>query len=658
MRNDNSSRFGKFTRLQFDVEASSAARAQNREVPACLLAGSTCTTYLLEKSRVVSHALGERTYHIFYQLLAAPEDVKTWIWDGLGGTGPETFACVGENEGSDIEGRSDADWWERTVSALGIFGISNDELRDMMRALCVVMQLGNLTFAVDPESEHHEQAIITSRDDLDLLSDIIGIEANDIEQSLTVRTMKMRGDEIKTGLAPAEAKDGCDALAKELYARLFDLLVRRMNDYTKAEVNYIPSSGQSTYKRSRFLEISLLDIFGFENFVVNRFEQLAINFANERLQNRYAVDIFSEVKEEYESEGIEIFDFSKVDNSDVLQLLEGRMGLIPSLNEECKRPKGNDASFVYKLKTMHTDSKYLIQTPLDLPTQFGIQHFAGAVSYDASNFVERNTDKLPDDLLECACNSTNKTIQREFQELSSSVQHAMAGAPKRGGTTTKHTVITTFKIQLSSLMESIEKTKTRYIRCIKPNFHMQPNVTNHVSTMTQLQSAGLVTAIAITRESFPNRLLYDTVIERFKILIPPEQIKRSGSLREQADFLLVKILHITDRYDMPYALGKTKVYFRAGVLERLESIRIEYFASRAILIQTWARLILAGRRYHEMRNSAITIQSQCRAHLESTSFKRKRNAAIILQCATRCLFAIWELWWRREDRAATLIQSG
>ena len=661
VRNDNSSRFGKFTRLQFDVEGSSSARAHRREVPACLLAGSICTTYLLEKSRVVGHAPGERNYHIFYQLLAAPEDIKTWIWDGLGGTSPGTFACIGESEIDGIEGRSDAEWWDRTAAALGVFGIAEEELKDMMRALCVVMQLGNLTFDLDPNEEHQDQAIITSEDDLDLLADVMGVPAEDIAQALTVRTMKMRGEEIKSGLTPADAKEGRDALAKDLYARLFDLLVGKMNDYTRAEANYVPSSegrgGGTASKRNKFQEICLLDIFGFERFEANRFEQMCINYANEKLQHRYAVDIFAETKEEYEAEGIELFDFSKVDNSGVLDLLEGRMGLITSLNEECKRPKGNDAAFVYRIKTMHADSKHLIQKPLDLATEFGIQHFAGAVTYDASNFVERNTDKLPQDLLECACKSTNKTIQREFQQLASSVQDAMAGAPRRGGATTKHTVITTFKKQLTDLMACIEKTKTRYIRCIKPNHHMDPGVTNHTMTMTQLQSAGLVTAIAITRESFPNRLPYDTVMERFKILIPPDEMKRSGTVRERVDFLLMKLCGITARYDMPYALGKTKVYFRAGALERLESIRLEYFSSRAIVIQTWARLIMAGKRYEEMRLAAIAIQARGRAYLEVKSFQQKQRAAITLQCAVRCLFAVWELEWRRENRAVTVIQG-
>jgi len=658
-RNDNSSRFGKFTRLQFDVEKSSSAGAHGRAVPSCLLAGSTCTTYLLEKSRVVGHNPGERTYHIFYQLLAAPEDVKTWIWDGLGGTGPETFACVGETDTNGIEGRSDAEWWDRTSASLGVFGVEEEELRDMMRALCVVMQLGNLTFDFDPDAEHHDQAAITSRDDLDLLSDVMGVSAAEIEQALTVRIMKMRGEEIKSGLTPADARESRDALAKDIYARLFDLLVRKMNEHTKAEANYVlpASSQESPGSPAKFSEICLLDIFGFERFDINRFEQLCINYANERLQHRYAVDIFSEVKEEYEAEGIELFDFSKVDNSGVLHLLEGRMGIITSLNEECKRPKGNDPAFVYRIKTMHTDSKHLIQTPLDLPTQFGIRHFAGPVSYDASNFVERNTDKLPHDLMECACKSTNKTIRKEFQSLSLSVQDAMAGAPRKGGVTTRHTVITTFKNQLTALMESIEKTKTRYIRCIKPNHQMNPGTTNHLMTMTQLQSAGLVTAIAITRESFPNRLAYDTIMERFKILIPPDEMKRSGTLSDQVDFLLVKLYNITETHDMPYALGKTKVYFRAGALERLESLRMEYFASRAIVIQTWIRLLLAGARYTKKRNAAVIIQSRCRTYLESDAFRRKQKAVVVLQCAVRCLFAVWELFWRRENRAVSVIQS-
>eukprot|EP00978_Attheya_sp_CCMP212_P014677 scaffold37517_cov46-Attheya_sp.AAC.1 len=443
IRNNNSSRFGKFTQLQFDVESLANAKRGNRNTPSCLLAGSSCTTYLLEKSRVVSHAAGERSYHIFYQLLESPEEYKAQVWSGLEGATPDSFAYIGHAETCKaIEGESDATSWERTRKALSVFGLENESLIDMMRALCVVLQLGNLTFEDDPAADAEDGgSVITSRNELEQLADLMGLTPVEIQVAMTCRIMKTRYDECVVNLRPHLAKEGCDALAKEIYARVFDVLVKKINEYTRAENHYeektdmlsetaLPESGGT----KTFGLISLLDIFGFECFGVNRFEQMCINYANERLQQKYVLDNFKAVQQEYEAEGIEIFDFNVVDNSDVLTLLEGKIGLIVSLNEECIRPNGSDETFVYKAKLVHGDSMTLIQEKLHKPTEFGINHFAGPVIYNAEGFVVRNTNKLPNDLMACACLSTNELIRAEFNALAEAVQKSKnMSVRKRGG---------------------------------------------------------------------------------------------------------------------------------------------------------------------------------------------------------------------------------
>ena len=228
------------------------------------------------------------------------------------------------------------------------------------------------------------------------------------------------------------------------------------------------------------------------------------------------------------------------------------------------RPKGNDASFVYKIKMVHSDSDHLIQKKLDGPTTFGLQHYAGPVYYDAAAFVESNTDRLPPDLLECACRSSNDLIRGEFVKIAEASKQ-MAGTPrKRGGSSMRQTVVTKFKSQLTQLMKSIESTRTRYIRCIKPNPIMAPGITHHRTTTTQLVCAGLVTAIAISRESFPNRLRYDVMSERFRCLVPSVKDAsgarvRHPDLRSEVEHILVTVLFVTDKRDAPYACGKTKV---------------------------------------------------------------------------------------------------
>jgi myosin heavy subunit len=382
-KNANSSRFGRFTQLQFEVEdLYDAVMNQRRSLPECLLVGSYCETYLLEKSRVVSHAQGERTYHIFYQLLAAPDEEKIRIWECLKGTTSESFSYVGVSPCSSIEGKSDADTWRQTVKALKLFGFDGQVLRNLIRALCIVLQLGNLTFkpSCDDDDESiidDDGSIISSIDELNKLAKLMGIPEDQITKAMTVRVNKIRSEEVVVKSNPVDAKSGCDALAKTIYSQIFDTLVQQINYHTSVDA-------QDNCDRRNIGTISLLDIFGFEKFDTNRFEQLCINYANERLQQRYVLDNFKAVREEYTAEGIEIFDFSMVDNSPVVELLEGKSCIIASLNEECLRPQGSAQSFVYKLKMAHGDKARLLTDRLQDQNEFGIKHFAGAVTVSLS----------------------------------------------------------------------------------------------------------------------------------------------------------------------------------------------------------------------------------------------------------------------------------
>lgn len=331
VRNDNSSRFGKYNQLQFHGEDPEAAAYCGKTLPSCILAGSKCEVYLLEKSRVVSHEEEERTFHIFYQLLAAPEDVKVDIWEGLADTDNESFAYVGYTETEIIEEKTDAERFQLTVDSLALVGIEGDKLKMLMRAICIVLQLGNIVF--DPDPTDHDKSHITSVEDLEALAELMGIRQDDLVSALTLRTVRARNEEYKVPLNPDRARDSTDAFAKEIYAKTFLWLVRSINDATSAEKNY---DGD---KKDGFGIIGLLDIFGFESFETNRFEQLCINYANEKLQQKFTQDIFRSVQAEYEYEGIELGEITYDDNTDVLDLVEGRMGLLSFLNEECVRPK-------------------------------------------------------------------------------------------------------------------------------------------------------------------------------------------------------------------------------------------------------------------------------------------------------------------------------
>ncbi|KAI2489593.1 myosin-kinesin ATPase superfamily-like protein [Fragilaria crotonensis] len=612
IRNDNSSRFGKYLQLQFDTEDPDHAAYAGKAIPSCMLAGSKCEVYLLEKSRVVGHEEDERSYHIFYQILAASEEEKAAIWTGLKETDNESFLYVGYTDTDTIEGKTDAARFALTKQALALIGIDNDRFVVLMRAICVVMQLGNQTFELDPHDD--ERSVISSAEELLELSNLMGVDPEIITRALTERTVRARNEVFTVPLKPDQAKDSADALAKEIYAKTFLWIVRNINDATAAEWNY---EGD---KKANFGIIGLLDIFGFESFKVNRFEQLCINYANEKLQQKFTQDVFCSVQTEYEFEGIALGEIQYEDNADVLNLVEGRMGLIAVLNEECVRPKGSDSAFVSKVHAVNKDSDAFYVEKSFRAYEFGIKHYAGRVYYDATGFVSKNMDALPLDLLECAKKSSNEIIANELQNDAMMNDHTrtkpkrVAPSQKTASTRLVHqTVWTKFRSQLTSLMLLLSETRTRYIRCIKPNTRKEPRSMMHLSTVEQLRCAGVVAAVTISRSAFPNRLQHEIVLERFKSLWAVGEHHGDGvsgepasSTKSEIEILLshaLKSLQTIKDGDivMPFVIGKTRTYFRAGALEHLEAERLKGLSNWATEIQRIARGFVAKSKFQKKR---------------------------------------------------------
>ncbi|VEU35754.1 unnamed protein product [Pseudo-nitzschia multistriata] len=650
IRNDNSSRFGKFIQLQFAIEPRAVARREGRDVPYTELFGSRVSTYLLEKNRVVFHSEGERTFHIFYQLLAAPSDFKQAMWPFFGDLDANDFLYTAESA-DETNSEDEHELWSKTKKALETFKVKNVSLTVLMRALGIVLQLGNLVFEHDSSSEYEQSTIISSKDQLERLSEMMGVESHDLQETITSRTLRTPNEEpIKVQLTPEVAKEACDGLAKEIYARIFEAVVQRVNKYT------MPNEQNVDNESGTLKQISLLDIFGFENFEVNKFEQLCINYCNEKLQGRYVEDNFHEIKDQYIEEGVDLYDFKLVDNSDILHLLEGTHGLITILNEECFRPKGNDESFVFKAKKRHVGSTgKLIDKNLHTRTEFDINHFAGSVCYDAQNFVLSNTDKLPPDLIACAANSTNVIIRDEFRKLLVSEEDGTG--PKRRKNTRK-TVLSKFQVQLNSLMSAMEGTKIRYIRCIKPNKSMIPKMTDHASAMRQMECSGLLTALTISRESYPQSMEYEFILNRYSCLPDNYELsegKGDMELREKVSHMLTKCLKPISRKNrdgsriMPFACGKTRVFFKAGAQDQLEDLIGQYYDTNARVIQSWCRGSMAARLKIRKKKAIYTIQSFSRMALAILYFRLHRSAATIICNWVRCCFAVAVLRKRYED---------
>ena len=632
-RNDNSSRFGKYLQLQFDNKnkPGMASTASSN----CKLAGSKCEVYLLEKNRVTVHDEKERTYHIFYQIIAAPENVKSGFWAGMRGTNRDSFKYVGPSATKDVEGKTDEQHFEHTIKTLALVGVEGDKLTMLMRAICIVLQSGNITFGA--KGGDKDSSEITSASVMSDLASLMGVTSEDLSLAFTERTMKTKTETYKVPLSEEFAKDACDAFAKEVYGKIFLWVVKEINSATCAEDNYQGSA-------DNFGIVGMLDIFGFESFVRNRFEQLCINYANEKLQQKFTEDVFRAVQDEYEAEGIALAEIQYDDNTDVLDLIEGRTGLLAMLNEECIRPKGSDFDFVQKALQQNKKSPCLITNKTDRMS-FGVHHYAGKVMYDAEGFVGSNQDTLPTDLEDLMTKSANEIVSKKTeveQAPASESSRSKRGPPKRQKSNiVAETVWGKYKTQLGSLMGNLRKTSSRYIRCIKPNMKKKPVLMEHIPTMEQLRCAGVVAAVTLARSAFPNRLDNHGVRFRYGSMWEKNDYpsaKTMGMDSAQgaacdADAILTCALKPKEFVDKngnvkkAFVVGKTKTFFRAGAMEYLESNRSTGLDSQATTIQKYARGYVTRKQLSNLvRGNADKLKAQKEAEEREAAERMARMA--------------------------------
>jgi len=662
-RNDNSSRFGKYLQLQFDKNVQVDAGYKSAR---CGLVGSQCEVYLLEKNRVVGHEPAERNFHIFYQLLTSGDADKARFWSKLSGKSVQDFAYVGHTDTKIIEGQTDAEHFQHTLQALDLVGVNGSKLNDLMRAICIVLQLGQIGFDGDADSSR-----ITTQGELSDLAELMGVSQQELTASFTERTFATRDETHKVPLSAVGAKEACDALAKEAYQKSFLWLVENINSATgapplrgedKSYGKFPFLRGETAWAKPIFLTLSthnvtfnnrltllliilsitgiigLLDIFGFEAFKTNRFEQLCINYANEKLQAKFTEDIFRNVQLEYQSEGLDLDDIWYDDNTDVLDLIESKTGLLALLNEECVRPKGNDTSFVQKALQINNDSPCLLVHRTD-QLSFGIQHYAGSVMYDAEFFVSKNLDTLPTDLQQCAMSCNNPIISKPRSEPTESKPSSsgLAGRSRpfrKESNIAAPTVWTKYKKQLHTLMADLKRTQSRYIRCIKPNSLKAPLLMEHGLAIDQLRSCGVIAGITISRSVFPNRLDNGVVLARYSGMwdhknYPSAKTKGMNvEERRAADCKALMACALRSKATVDdkghtvraYAVGKTRTYFRAGALEWLESNRMSGLDAQAVTIQRYARGWLA-------RNRGGNVNQRRRYAEEQAELKRQEEEA-------------------------------
>lgn len=634
VRNDNSSRFGKFVEIQFDLNGR--------------ISGAAIRTYLLERSRVVQITDPERNYHCFYQLCASREDSEKYKLER-----PSEFHYLNQSTVHELEGVSNADEYIKTRRAMTIVGISEDEQEAIFRALAAILHLGNVDFS--PGKEHDSSKIKdeTSSFHLQMASDLFMCDVNLLLSSLCTRSIQTREGTIVKALDCNAAVASRDALAKTVYSRLFDWLVEKMNR----------SIGQDPNSR---VQIGLLDIYGFECFKHNSFEQFCINFANEKLQQHFNEHVFKMEQEEYNKEEINWSYIEFVDNQDVLDLIEKKpIGIIALLDEACMFPKSTHESFTTKL-FQNFQSHPRLEKAKFSRSDFTVSHYAGKVTYQTETFLDKNRDYVVVEHCHVLSSSKCPLIACLFPSISEETSRSSYKFSS---------VSSRFKHQLQALMETLNCTEPHYIRCIKPNSLNRPHIFENRSILHQLRCGGVLEAVRISLAGYPTRRTYAEFVDRFGLLVPESL---DGSYDEKT--LTLEILQKLKLEN--FQLGKSKVFLRAGQIGVLDARRTEVLDSAARHVQGRFKTYIARRDFIAARAAALSVQAYCRGCLARRMFVEKREtlaaiclqkharrwlsriaylhlycSAIIVQSCIRGFAARQRYLFGKEHRAATLIQA-
>ncbi|XP_071774448.1 unconventional myosin-X isoform X2 [Centroberyx gerrardi] len=583
--NNNSSRFGKFIQLHF---------SQNGNIQ-----GGCIIDYLLEKNRVVRQNPGERNYHIFYALLAgADRDHRDMYFLS---EGPESYHYLTQSGCMKDSSLDDKQLFDSVMEALKVMEFTEEEIRDVFKLLSAVLQMGNIEFMTAGGAQ------ITSKGVVSNVSDLLGLDSFQLSEVLTQRSMILRGEEICSPLTVEQAVDSRDSVAMALYSQCFSWIIMRINQKIKGKDN--------------FKSIGILDIFGFENFEVNRFEQFNINYANEKLQEYFNKHIFSLEQLEYNREGIQWEAIDWMDNAECLDLIEKKLGMLALINEESRFPKGTDYTLLEKLHSRHATNPYYVK-PRVTDHQFGIKHYAGEVLYDARGILEKNRDTFRDDILFILKDSRLDFIYDLFERVGS---RSGDETLKMGTARRKPTVSSQFRDSLHSLMATLSASNPFFVRCIKPNMDKNANRFDPDVVLNQLRYSGMLETVKIRRAGFPVRRTFEDFDSRYKMIlknkIHSDDVKGSCS----------ELLTLHDKAKKEWQLGKTKVFLKEALEQRLEKEREEVRRRAGMVIRAHILSYVARKQYKRVLSSVITIQKNYRAHFWRRVFLRLRVATVVLQ---------------------------
>lgn len=596
-RNDNSSRFGKYIEILFNKETD--------------IIGAKIRTYLLERSRLAFQPRNERNYHIFYQLIAGATDAER---QELALLPAEEFFYLNQGSATVIDGVDDKHVFEKeTKDGLAKIGIKQEQQSQIWRLLAALLHLGNVKIG----ASRTESVLSSDEPALQHACRLLGINATEFAKWTVKKQLITRGEKITSSLTQQQAMVVRDSVAKFVYSSLFDWLVETVNMSLATE--------EVVSQAASF--IGVLDIYGFEHFAKNSFEQFCINYANEKLQQEFNQHVFKLEQEEYMREEINwtFIDFS--DNQPCIDLIEGKMGILALLDEEARLPMGSDEQFVTKLHHNFSGDKHKFykKPRIGGRSAFTVCHYAHEVQYESDGFIEKNRDTVPDEHMEVLKNTSNGFLgeileaaaairERETAATAAAKGGATAVAGRRvGGANRKPTLGGIFKSSLIELMHTINSTDVHYIRCIKPNEAKKSWEFEGPMVLDQLRACGVLETVRISTAGYPTRWTYEEFCMRYYMLVHSAQW--TPEIRQMADAILKKALGATDKngHDK-YQLGLTKIFFRAGMLAFLENLRTARLNDAAIMIQKNLRAKYYRRKYLETRASIIALQSFLRGH--------------------------------------------